>query len=139
MGLFPGLSCPSSLYRQTCSLTCQTAGLHRHPFQPSPPCPSTSCQFVEDGKEAAGGGHLCNCLCGLGMGATCRATIWKRSHLGEPGDALTFPFCLEGSLQGRGGYRRHEDSSPRPKALCRSFAYDCGRGRMGKGCGLLRG
>lgn len=51
------------------------------------------------------------------MGATWIATIWKRSHLGEPGDALTFPFHLEAALQGRGGHMMHEDSFPPPK-LC---------------------
>lgn len=53
------------------------------------------------------------------MGATCIATIWKRSHLGELGDLLTFPLHLEeGSHQSRGGDMRFEDSPPPKKKLC---------------------
>lgn len=51
---------------------------------------------------------------GLGMGATCVATIWKRSHLGELRGALTFPLHLEDSLLSRGGYVRHENSFTPP-------------------------
>lgn len=109
---------------------------------PAPsPCSSTSCQFAGDGKEAAGGGHLCHCLCGFGMGATCIATIWERSHLGELGDALTFPLHLEeGSLQSRGGDMRiHSPLPPRPAPkLCAGHLPITVGGRTGEGCGWLR-
>lgn len=77
------------------------------------------------GRRRLGGGYLCHCLCGFGMGATCIATIWKRSHLGELGDSLTFPLHLEeGSLQSRGGDMKFEDSHP-PNCIA-SAAYHCG-------------